>query len=108
METGNGKWEMGGRSNRLSPITHYSSRITTKKGSDMKALIVFAALALAASPALGQRKSCDELKSEIEAKLKEKGVTAYTLDIVPNDKVGEAKVVGSCDGGTKKITYKRG
>ncbi|MBM3356893.1 MAG: DUF1161 domain-containing protein [Betaproteobacteria bacterium] len=74
----------------------------------MKPLIVLAALALAASPALAQKKPCEELKAEIEAKLKERGVKAYTLEIVPNDKVGEAKVVGSCDGGTKKITYKRG
>ena len=74
----------------------------------MKTLIVLAALALAASPALAQKKPCEELKAEIEAKLKDKGVKAYTLEIVPNDKVGDAKVVGSCDGGTKKITYLRG
>jgi len=63
----------------------------------MKPLIVLAALALAASPALAQKKPCEELKAEIEAKLKERGVKAYTLEIVPND-----------NGGTKKITYKRG
>jgi len=82
--------------------------IARRKESHMKPLIVLAALALAASPALAQKKPCEELKAEIEAKLKERGVKAYTLEIVPNDKVGEAKVVGSCDGGTKKITYKRG
>jgi hypothetical protein len=38
-------------------------------------------------------------------------VPAYTLEIVPNEdaeKDKDAKVVGSCDGGTKKIVYKRG
>ncbi|HXZ95752.1 MAG TPA: DUF1161 domain-containing protein [Burkholderiales bacterium] len=59
------------------------------------------------APAL-TRKPCEELKAEIDAKLQAKGVPAYTLDIVPNEDVGDQKVVGSCDGGTKKITYKRG
>ncbi|MDC8769963.1 DUF1161 domain-containing protein [Roseateles albus] len=52
-------------------------------------------------------KPCEELKSEIAAKLDAKGVKVYTLEIVANDKVGEAKVVGSCDGGSNKITYER-
>jgi hypothetical protein len=52
-------------------------------------------------------KSCEELKTEIAAKMEAKGVKGHTLEIVANDKVGDAKVVGSCDGGTKKITYAR-
>jgi hypothetical protein len=57
--------------------------------------------------AFAQIKPCEELKAEIEAKLKAKGVTNYTLEIVPNDQVKDQKVVGSCDGGTKKIIYIR-
>jgi hypothetical protein len=53
-------------------------------------------------------KPCEELKSEIEAKLDAKGVKNYKLEIVPNKEVKDQKVVGSCDGGTKKITYQRG
>lgn len=68
---------------------------------------VAVAASLIAAPAFA-RKSCDELKAEIEAKLKEKGVASFTLDAVENDAVGDGKVVGSCDGGTKKIVYKRG
>lgn len=67
------------------------------------------ALALgAASPAWAQRKDCNELKGEIEAKIKQNGVVSFTLDIVDKDAQAEGKVVGSCDGGTKKIVYKRG
>jgi len=73
----------------------------------MKILITGLALMLFAAPALA-RKSCDELKAEIEAKVKANGVQVYTLAIVPNDQVGEQKVVGSCDGGSKKITLKVG
>jgi len=76
----------------------------------MKSLIAVAASMLIASPALAQTKPCEELKSEIEAKIKANGVPVFTLDIVPNEQVkeGEGKVVGTCDGSTQKIVYKRG
>jgi hypothetical protein len=76
----------------------------------MKSLIAVVSLLLMASPALAQRKACEELKAEIEAKIKANGVPAFTLDIVATDQVkeGDGQVVGSCDGGTKKIVYKRG
>ena len=73
-------------------------------------LIVAAALALAASSTFAAGKPCEELKTEIAAKLDAKNVTGYTLDIVDaSDKADDAKkaakVVGSCEGGAKKITY---
>ena len=52
-------------------------------------------------------KACEELKSEVAAKLDGKGVKGYTLQVVDSDKVGDAKVVGSCEGGKKKLTYSR-
>jgi len=75
-------------------------------------LIVAAALALAGSSSFAAGKACEELKSEIAAKLDAKNVTGYTLDIVDaSDKVDDAKkaakVVGSCEGGAKKVTYTR-
>lgn len=75
----------------------------------MKALIAIVALLLIAAPAMAQRKDCEELKGEIDAKIKKNGVKSFTLDIVPNEQVkeGAGHVVGSCDGGTKKIVYKR-
>ncbi len=68
--------------------------------------------------------TCDDLKSQIDAKLQTKGVTSYTLDIVPVEqaaaapaaasgaaaapaKVATGKVVGTCEGDTKQIVYKR-
>ena len=59
--------------------------------------------------AQGMRKDCNELKGEIDAKIKKNGVEKFTLDIVEMDaQITEGKVVGTCDGGTKKIVYKRG
>jgi uncharacterized protein DUF1161 len=54
------------------------------------------------------RKSCDDLKAEITKKLDAKGAVGYTLEAVDKGKEGEAKVVGTCDGGTKSLTYTRG
>jgi hypothetical protein len=75
----------------------------------MKKLVLAVALCLVVPfPALAQRKACDELKGEIEGKIKANGVADFTLDAVAADQVKDEKVVGSCDGGTKKIVYKRG
>ncbi|HKX38119.1 MAG TPA: DUF1161 domain-containing protein [Burkholderiales bacterium] len=68
---------------------------------------VVAGLALS-GPALAQRKDCEELKGEIDAKIKKNGVEKFTLDILDKDAQADGKVVGTCDGGTKKIVYKRG
>lgn len=58
--------------------------------------------------AWAQRKACEELKGEIDAKIKKNGVEKFTLDILDKDAQADGKVVGTCDGGTKKIVYKRG
>jgi hypothetical protein len=63
---------------------------------------------LVSGPALAQRKDCGELKTEIEAKIKKNGVDKFSLDVLEADKAAEGKVVGTCEGGSKKIVYKRG
>lgn len=70
-------------------------------------LILSACALLLTQAAHAAGKPCEELKAEIAAKLDDKGVKGYEIAIVENDKVGEAKVIGSCDGGTKKLTYLR-
>ncbi|HZP65492.1 MAG TPA: DUF1161 domain-containing protein [Rudaea sp.] len=64
------------------------------------AVMMPVASALAAKP-------CEELKTEIAAKMDAKGVKNYVLEIVADDQAGDKKVVGSCDGGTKKIVYSK-
>ena len=72
------------------------------------ALIVAASLSLAGVSAFAAGKPCEELKSEIAARLDAKNVTGYSLDIVDADKADAgAKVVGSCEGGAKKIVYSK-
>lgn len=64
-------------------------------------------LAFAWLGAAAQGKTCEELTLEIAAKLKAAGVARFSLEVVPNALVGEAKVAGSCDNGSKKIIYER-
>lgn len=73
----------------------------------MKKFIAVAALYFFAAPLFAQAKPCDELKSEISAKLQAKGVKDpdSRLNIVATEEVKDQKVVGSCEGGKKKITY---
>jgi len=74
----------------------------------MQRLIPALALMFLAGGALAAPKPCEELKQEIEVKIQANNVPSYTLEIVPNDEVqDQSMVVGSCDGGTKKIVYQR-
>ena len=74
----------------------------------MQRLIPALALMLLAGGALAAPKPCEELKQEIEVKIQANNVPSYTLEIVPNDEAKDpGMVVGSCDGGTKKIIYQR-
>jgi Protein of unknown function (DUF1161) len=71
-------------------------------------LIITAALFGAASTYAQKSKPCEELKSEIAQKLEAKNVKGYSLEIVDKDtEAADGKVVGSCEGGTKKIIYSK-
>jgi hypothetical protein len=75
----------------------------------MKVLLTIAAVLVVPACSYAQgAKACDELKTEIAAKLDAKGVKGYTLDIVAKDADADGKVVGTCEGGAKKIVYKKG
>ncbi len=69
------------------------------------------AVLLASGMAYAQAgKTCEDLKADIAKKIEANGVKTYTLEIVAADKAAETegKVVGSCEGGAKKIVYNRG
>ena len=67
--------------------------------------------------------TCDDVKSQIDSKLQAKGVKSYTLEVVPVARAAipaaasavaaapaketGGKVVGTCEGDTKQIVYKR-
>lgn len=69
--------------------------------------IALAVIATAlSSGAFAAPKPCEELKTEIEAKIQAQNVSSYTLEIVRNDEVQDQNmVVGTCENGTKKIIY---
>ena len=55
-------------------------------------------------------KPCEELKEEIATKIDAKGITSYELTIIKSEEAengtaAKGEIVGSCEGGTKKILY---
>lgn len=74
----------------------------------MKKILLAVGLLSIAGTTLAAGKSCDDVKADIDAKIKAKGVSSYTLEAVNKGSAGDAKVVGTCDGGSKELVYKRG
>jgi len=74
----------------------------------MKRILLAALLACAMSPALAaDDDDCKGVAKEIEARMKALGEKSFYLDIVPAKQVKNARVVGSCEAGAKKIVYRR-
>lgn len=76
----------------------------------MKSLMKVGVLLLMSMAAYAQGgKPCEDLKAEIGKKIEANGVKTYSLEIVAKDKDTEAdaKVVGTCEGGSKKIVYRK-
>ncbi|MDE0855665.1 MAG: DUF1161 domain-containing protein [Nevskia sp.] len=73
----------------------------------MKHISAIAAAVLSLTASAAWATPCDGVKEQIDARIKAKGVKAYSLEVVAAAEVKEQKVVGSCDGGAKKIVYKR-
>lgn len=74
----------------------------------MRAVWVALCVMVLAGPAYAS-KSCDELKAEIEAKIQGHGVKQFTLEVLPaTEDAGGKRVVGTCEGGSKQIVYKKG
>ena len=74
----------------------------------MKRLLLSLALWSLAGTTLAAAKPCEELKAEIDAKLKDKGVASYSLEVVDKGAATDKQVVGSCEAGSKEIVYQRG
>jgi len=70
--------------------------------------LILVSAALFSAAAFAQAgKPCEELKSEIAKKLEANGVKSYLLEVMPKEKDAQGKVVGSCEGGTRKIVYSK-
>jgi hypothetical protein len=72
---------------------------------NVRRFLTVAPLIVAAFPVAALARDCNEVKTEIDAKIKAKGVTNYVLQIVNGPDVKEGKIVGNCDIGAKRIIY---
>jgi hypothetical protein len=88
----------------------------SERSVEMNKLLLLACLSCFSVPAMA---SCDDLKAQIDSKLQAKGVKEYTLEVRPikkeevkapdkeASKEKDGKVVGTCEGDSKEIIYKR-
>ena len=74
---------------------------------NVRHLLRVAPLIVAAIPVVALARDCNEVKAEIDAKIKAKGVTNYDLQIVNGPEVNEGQTVGNCEAGAKRIVYFR-
>lgn len=63
-----------------------------------------------AADASAQSSACDQLKGTLSARIEASGVRDYALEAVPaaTPTPGNARVIGTCDGGRTKMLYRRG
>ena len=74
----------------------------------MRRVVVTLGLLALSSGAFAAGVSCDTVKADIDAKLQAKHVANYTLEVVDKGSASSsAKVVGSCESGSKDIVYQR-
>lgn len=71
------------------------------------AMTVAVMVALSGSALAAGFKECEELKAEIDAKIRANGAVNYTLEVIPANQVKDQEIVGTCEGGTKRIAYIR-
>ena len=66
----------------------------------MKNLLLAAVLLFAGAPSFAQDDlTCDQIRRQLEKKLRDMGEKDFYLQVVPFDQVKGARVVGSCDDG---------
>ena len=73
----------------------------------MRRLLGVVPLIVVVIPVVALARDCNEVKAEIDAKIKAKGVANYILQIVDGPDVKEGQIVGSCEVGAKRIVYFR-
>ena len=64
-------------------------------------------LMLSSTSVLAAVTSCDAIMDKVKTKLEHKNVNDYSLKVVSKDTETSLRVVGFCEGGSKKIIYKK-
>lgn len=74
----------------------------------MKKVLLAVGLLSIAGTTFAAGKSCDDLKGEIDAKIKAKGASGYSLTVADKGASSDGQVVGTCEAGKKELVYKKG
>lgn len=70
-------------------------------------LLLLPCLAAATGNVADRPLDCETLKRDIATRIEANGVRSYALQVVPADAPTAGRIVGSCDGGSKRIAYRR-
>lgn len=73
----------------------------------MKKILLAVGLLAMAGSVMAAGRSCDDLKSEIDSKIKGKGASGYSLTVANKGESKDGKAVGTCEAGRKEIVYKK-
>lgn len=88
-----------------------TARQTTRSASRsvLNLLWVLAASMLVPIAAFAQANACDQLKATLAARIEATGVRGYSLETVPASTAvpAGAKAIGNCEGGARKVLYRR-
>jgi hypothetical protein len=74
----------------------------------MKNVLLAVGLMMMAGSAVAAGKPCAQLQAEIDAKIKANGASGYSLEVVERGTNASGEVVGTCEGGTRQIVYRKG
>jgi len=75
---------------------------------DLSAMLpTLLAAALMGAAAAAQADSCDDVRQQIEDRIRANGVPAFSVSVVDAAASAPGKVVGNCAQGRKKIVYER-
>jgi len=68
-------------------------------------VVTAAACLLATSVFAAVGKNCEELRTEVAAKFRARGVNAPNIEILPAAQTTSARTVGTCELGTKQLVF---
>ena len=74
-------------------------------GSSMRPLLQVAAVAASLHAVPCVAAGCEDLRAEIEERIRKTGVAEFTVSIADASASAPGKIVGTCDRGTRKLLY---
>ncbi len=76
--------------------------------ANRRRLLLMTAVAYAAAAPAAASPTCDDLRQQIEAKIRARGVSQPVLRVIEAGATPGGQIVGSCERGARRIVYQAG